>query len=160
MIAHKIGSLYRVIVGDTLVLIDDNAIDRAVGLLGDAEEILVCSTGVELEFAQGFKNKMLKIGRVVTIELRLSSAFYRASRVGSGNVCFVLLSYSGKSERLLRVARRTRESHAPVVAITSFCGNSPSGLSDVALYVSSRVKRRGRATGIATSFEKQRFRPL
>lgn len=140
VIAHKIGSLYREIVDDTLGLIDDDSIDRAVGVLGDAAEILVCSTGVELEFAQGFKNKMLKIGRVVTIEPRVSSAFYRASHAGSGNVCFVLLSYSGESERLLRVARRARESHAPVVAITSFGGNSLSDLSDVALYVSSRER--------------------
>ena len=58
------------------------------------------------------------------------------------------------------IDRTVGESHAPVAAITSFCGNSLSGLSDVALYVSSRVKRRGRATGIATSFKKQRFRLL
>lgn len=58
------------------------------------------------------------------------------------------------------IDRTVGESHAPVVAITSFCGNSLSGLSNVVLYVSSRVKRRGRATGIATSFKKQRFRLL
>ena len=51
------------------------------------------------------------------------------------------------------IDRTVGESHAPVAAITSFCGNSLSGLSYVALYVSSRVKRRGRATGIATSFK-------
>lgn len=58
------------------------------------------------------------------------------------------------------IDRTVGESHAPVVAITSFCGNSLSGLSNVVLYVSSRVKRRGRTTGIATSFKKQRFRLL
>lgn len=60
------------------------------------------------------------------------------------------------------IAHRSRlgSLDAPVAAITSFCGNSLSGLSYVALYVSSRVKRRGRATGIATSFKKQRFRLL
>jgi len=51
------------------------------------------------------------------------------------------------------IDRTVGESHAPVVAITSFCGNSLSGLSYVAPYVSSRVKRRGRAMGIATSFK-------
>lgn len=60
----------------------------------------------------------------------------------------------------LAIDRTVGESHALVAAITSFCGNSLSGLSYVALYVSSRVKRRGRATGIATSFKKQRFRLL
>lgn len=58
------------------------------------------------------------------------------------------------------IDRTVGESHVSVVAITSFCGNSLSGLSNVVLYVSSRVKRRGRATGIATSFKKQRFRLL
>lgn len=60
------------------------------------------------------------------------------------------------------IAHRSRlgSLDAPVAAITSFCGNSLSGLSNVVLYVSSRVKRRGRATGIATSFKKQRFRLL
>lgn len=58
------------------------------------------------------------------------------------------------------INRTVGESHAPVVAITSSGGNSLSGLSNVPLYVSSRMKRRGRATGIATSFKKQRFRLL
>lgn len=83
VIAHKIGSLYRVIFDDTLGLVEDNAVERTVG-----------------------------------------------------------------------------EAHAPVAAITFSGGNSLSGLSNVVLYVSSRVKRRGRATGIATSFKKQGFRLL
>lgn len=41
---------------------------------------------------------------------------------------------------MLRIARRARESLAPVVAITSFGGYSLSGLSDAALYASSRER--------------------
>ena len=138
VVAHKIGTLYREIVDDTLGLLHPEALDHVVAAMGSAREVVVCATGVQLSFAEGFRNKMLKIGRTVELEPRTSSAFYRAAHARDGSVAFVMLSYSGASERLLRVARAARANGAPVVAITSLGGNALSGLADATLHVSTR----------------------
>lgn len=140
VVAHKIGALYREIVDDTLGLLRPEALDQAVAALGAARQIVVCATGVQLSFAEGFRNKMLKIGRDVVLEPRTSSAFYRASHARDGSTAFVLLSYSGASDRLLRVARAARGSGAPLVAVTSIGGNALTELADTALLVSTREK--------------------
>lgn len=138
VVAHKMGTLYREIVDDTLGLVRPAALDRAVAMLSAAHEIVVSATGVQLSFAEGFRNKMLKIGRLVSLEPRTSAAFYRAMNAQGGATAFVLLSYSGTSERLLRIARAARQSGAPVLAITSLGGNTLAELADVVLPVSTR----------------------
>lgn len=138
--AHKIGALYREIVDDTLGLLRPCELDRAVSAVASAHEIVVSATGVQLAFAEGFRNKMLKIGRHVYLEPRTSAAFYRAMNADPGSIAFVLLSYSGESERLLRVARAAHESASTVLAITSIGDNALSGLADIVLQVSTREK--------------------
>lgn len=140
VVAHKIGTLYREIVDDTLGLLRPSELDRAVSALASAREIVVSATGVQLAFAEGFRNKMLKIGRHVSLEPRTSAAFYRAMNADPQSTVFVLLSYSGESERLLRVARAARESASTVLAVTSIGGNALSGLADIVLQVSTREK--------------------
>lgn len=140
VVAHKMGALYREIVDDTLGLLKPEVLGRAVKTLGSVKQIVVCATGVQLSFAEGFRNKMLKIGRDVVLEPRTSSAFYRATHARDGSTAFVLLSYSGASERLLRVARAARTSGAPLIAVTSIGGNALSELADMTLHVSTREK--------------------
>lgn len=140
VIAHKMGTLYREVVDDTLGLLAEDVLDRAVGALDAAEDVCVFSTGVQADIAQGFRDKMLKIGRLVTIETRANVAFYRASHADPARSLFILLSYSGETEQLLRVARKLNERTVPLIAITSFGGNSLSALADIVLYVSTREK--------------------
>ena len=140
VIAHKMGTLYREVVDDTLGLLAEDVLDRAVVALDAAEDVCVFSTGVQADIAQGFRDKMLKIGRLVTIETRANVAFYRASHADPARSLFILLSYSGETEQLLRVARKLNERTVPLIAITSFGGNSLSALADVVLYVSTREK--------------------
>lgn len=140
VIAHKMGALYREVVDDTLGLLAEDVLDRAVGALDAAEDVCVFSIGVQADIAQGFRDKMLKIGRSVTIETRANAAFYRAAHADPARSLFILLSYSGETEQLLRVARKLNERTVPLIAITSFGGNSLSALADIVLYVSTREK--------------------
>ena len=138
VISRKIGALYREIVDETLEHIDDRALGRATRLLASALEIVVTASGVQLAFAEGFKNKMLKIGHSVVVESRVEAALYRAAHARRGETALILLSYSGESGRILRVARLARERSAPVIALTSSGGNTLSRIADVALVVPSR----------------------
>lgn len=137
-IARRIGALYQGIIDDTLGMLDADAFERAIRIVDAAREVIVCSTGVELDSARSFRNKMLKIGRSVSLESQVSAAFYRAVHAQGTEVAFVLLSYSGESERLLRVARQAAARGLPVIAITSYGGNSLSALATVSLFVSTR----------------------
>ena len=140
VIAHKMGTLYREVVDDTLGLLTEEVLDRAVAALDAADEICLFSTGVQADIAQGFRDKMLKIGRLTTIEARANAAFYRAAHADPARSVFIIMSYSGETEQLLRVARKLNERAVPLIAITSFGGNSLSELADIVLCVSTREK--------------------
>lgn len=85
---------------------------------------------------------MLKIGRLVTIETRANAAFYRASHADPARSLFILFSYSGETEQLLRVARKLNERTVPLIAITSFGGNSLSALADIVSASTGEMKKR------------------
>lgn len=141
--ASKIGALYREIVDDTLGLIDEETLDRAVELIDAAEEVVVCSIGVQSDIAEAFKGEMLKIGRNVVVESRTNAAYYRATHARADETVFLLASYSGETEQLIRVARKVHERGLPLIAITSFGGNTLSDLADLVLPVSSRERLEG-----------------
>lgn len=136
--ARKIGALYREVVDDTLDLIPEEALDQAVKIIDAADEVCFFSAGVQAALAEGFEDEMLKIGRNVTIVRRANTVFYRAAHAEPGRVAFILASYSGETDQLVRVARKVRERGIPLIAITSFGGNTLSTLADVVLPVSSR----------------------
>lgn len=139
VVANKVGQLYRDIIDDTLRMLDEGVLDRAVGLLDSAYEICVFSAGVQADIAHAFADKMLKIGCNVVVERRANAAYYRAAHAMPGTV-FVVLSYSGETDQLIRVAKKIRECNASLIAITSYGGSSLADLADVVLYVSTREK--------------------
>lgn len=141
--ANKIGALYREIIDDTLELIDEAALDRAVELIDAAEEVYVCSAGVQADIAEGFKGEMLKIGRNVVVESYVNAAYYRAAHVDPRHSVFMVASYSGETEQLMRVVRKLHDRSVPLIAITSFGGNTLSDLADVVLPVSSHERLEG-----------------
>ncbi len=140
VVASKMGALYREIVDDTLALLAPDVLDRVVGIIDGADEVVIFSNGVQADLVRGFCDKMLKIGRDVVIETRANAAFYRASHADPDRCAFVVLSYSGETEQTLHVARKLCERAVPLIAITSFGGNGLSELADEVLYVSTREK--------------------
>lgn len=139
VVANKMGQLYQETVKDQLNLIHHDGLQLAINILQKARTVYVCSAGVQIDVARTFKEKMVKIGKDVVIEDKLDDAFSRASFC-LGDCAFILISYSGETDQLLRIAAKLKGRQVKTVALTSYGSNSLASMADVSLYVSSREK--------------------
>lgn len=139
VVANKIGSLYHEIIDDTLVLLDHDSLQNAINALKQSQVIYLYSAGVQADLAKTFKDKMLKIGKNVVVETRMNEIFYRAL-FADKNDLFIIISYSGEVESLLRGVEKLKERNIPIIAITSYGKNSLSKLASHVLYVASKEK--------------------
>lgn len=139
VVANKMGQLYHEIINDTLSLIDHDILQSSINILNKSKTIYVCSSGVQSDLAKTFKDKMLKIGKNVIVESKMDEAFYMASFCECDSV-FLMISYSGETEQMLRIAKKLTERKIPVIGITTYGGNSLSNLANYTLAVSTREK--------------------
>ena len=139
ILANKMGQLYQEIINDTLSLLKHDTLQACINILKKAETIHICSSGVQTDIAETFKDKLLKIGKNVIIEHKMDESFYRASYCKEDDV-FIMISYTGETEILLRVAKKLQERNIASMAITSYGDNALSNLVKQVLYVSTREK--------------------
>lgn len=138
-VAHKIRYLYQDTLGDIVTLMNEESLEKVVKLIMNAKNIYIFSSGVQVDIAKAFKDKMLKIGKSVIVESKMDEAYYIASFSDTSNVC-LMISYSGETEILLRVARKLKKRKIPMIAMTSYGDNSLSKISNEVIYVSTREK--------------------
>ncbi|WP_161841609.1 MurR/RpiR family transcriptional regulator [Candidatus Enterococcus huntleyi] len=139
IIANKIGALYQETIADSLSLLVPRNLQEATDIIRKSENIFIGSAGDTIEMGQTFRNRMIKIGKNVIIDTRLDNLFYEAINARKTD-CFILISYSGETSRLLRVAEKLKERQIPAIIITSYGENSLSNLSSCTLYLSTREK--------------------
>lgn len=82
---------------------------------------------------------MIKIGKTVIVERRSDNLFYAACQAGD-DTCFVLISYSGETESLLKIAEKLRRRKIPTIVLTSFGDNSLSNMFETVIRLSTREK--------------------
>lgn len=138
-LASKLSVLYQETAMDTLSLMNHDTLQKVTQMLTSCENIFVCSAGDAIEIGRMFKNRMIKIGKKVVVEERTDNLFYEACYANK-NDCFILLSYSGETDRLLKVAKKLAERKIPSIAVTSYGNNSLSELIPCAVYTSTREK--------------------
>lgn len=136
-ISAKMGALFRETVDDTLTLVESDALQRAVDLIAQAPVSYVFSEGTQVYLAEDFADKMARIGRRVTVLHKADVTYFLGGDAKDREV-FVILSYSGETPNILRVARQIKAGGGSVIAITSYGRNSLSQLADVTLHVSTR----------------------
>ena len=95
--------------------------------------------GDTFEMAKTFKNRMIKIGKTVIVERRTDNLYYSACQVPK-DACFILISYSGETESLLKVAKLLQNRKIPTIVLTSFSENALSSMSDIVIRISTREK--------------------
>lgn len=138
-LAKKISALYTETIADTLGLMHHDSLQKATQLLLTHQNIFVGAAGDPLEMAETFKNRMIKIGKNVQVERRADNLFYLASTADQ-TTCFILISYSGGVETILRTAKVLKERQIPFFVLTSYGSNHLSEISPLVLYLSSREK--------------------
>ncbi len=138
-VANKIGVLYEEIVRDCQSLLNPEVLGKVIRLLRAAPRIYICASSAQLGVAEVFRDKMMKIGRLVHICNQADEGFYHASYCEAGSL-FFLISYTGETKRVLKAAKKVRERGLSSVAVTSYGSNTLSSMCAVSLYVSTREK--------------------
>jgi DNA-binding MurR/RpiR family transcriptional regulator len=139
-IAPNLSTLYQETIQDTHALIAHGSLKQALRMIENNEIIYVLASSSQIGIADSFQDKMAKIGKPVFVLDHTDYAYYQASFLEKGKGCFILISYTGETERCLRIAQKLCEKHVDFLTITSFGKNSLSALSKCRLYVSTREK--------------------
>ena len=138
-LASKIATLYKETVEDSLSLLHHDSLQAATKLLSNAAIIYLGMVGDTFEMAETFKNRMIKIGKTVIVERRTDNLYYSACQVPK-DACFILISYSGETESLLKVAKLLQYRKIPTIVLTSFGENALSSMFDIVIWISTREK--------------------
>ena len=137
-VAGKISSLYQETINDTHSLIEQHNLETITKLLNETRIIYITSGGNQINLGKLFREKMNWIGKAVIV-LSTNEA-YESISLPHKDVCYILISYSGETPLLLKVAKKLKKTNIKFIAITSYGQNSLSQLADYTLYVSTRER--------------------
>lgn len=135
--ANSIAQLYTETIQDTISLLEASELRKAVAMFQARPCIHIYSAGTAINQAESFREKMLKIGRPVSISNNLNYQLYEAECL-SGQDVAVIISYSGETGRMIQIAQTCRRRQVPVIALTSFGENSLTRYASCKLTLSTR----------------------
>ncbi|RAS76926.1 MurR/RpiR family transcriptional regulator [Priestia endophytica] len=138
-VAAKIGHLASESIEDTLSLLKHTELQKAVELLHKSQHISIYGISNSLIMAYDFKHKMLRINKYVDIMNVPEEQPFVASNSTPQHVA-ILISYSGETEGVLKIANLLKRNRTPIISLTSIGENSLRKLSDCALSISTREK--------------------
>ncbi|WP_028044723.1 MurR/RpiR family transcriptional regulator [Candidatus Stoquefichus massiliensis] len=135
--AHKLSHLYEDTIHDSMSLLHHDDLQKALNLIKYSHSIHVFSYGTALNLAESFKEKMLKIGKNVIISNNLNYQLYEVTCIPKGDIA-IIISYSGETVNIIKLAEICQKRTIPIIAITSFGENTLSQLSSVKLTMSTK----------------------
>lgn len=138
-IANKIGNLTKETIDDTLELIDQNQLYKAVEYIEQAEVIHISAISFPLILARDFQLKMRRLGKIVEITDLVGEQLYTLPIVREKDIA-IIISYSGEIPLLKEMSQIYKERNIPIIAITSLGENSIKNISDVVLEITTREK--------------------
>lgn len=134
---NNIANLYKETINDTISLINYDALKKATTMLKYCYGISIFSAGTALNQAESFKEKMMKIGKRVSISNNLNYQLYEVSCLTKRDVA-IIISYSGETEKTIQVAMECQKKSIPIIVITSFGENSLSEYATCKLVISTK----------------------
>ncbi|WP_311981664.1 MurR/RpiR family transcriptional regulator [Streptococcus parauberis] len=139
VLVNKLSSLYQETISDTVGLMHHDSLQKTSQMLIDCQKVVIGSAGDAMDIAETFKNRMIKIGKFVHVERRMDNLFYQAS-ISNQDTCFILISYSGEVETIIRTAYILKKRHIPFFVLTSYGNNKLTEISALTLFLSTREK--------------------
>lgn len=136
-VAQNIGQLYEEAIRDTMQQLRYEDLRKAMLLFKYHEELHIFSAGTAINQAETFREKMLKIGKRVSISNNLNYQQYQACCLSQRDVA-IIISYSGETPRMLTIAQQCKRSGTPILALTSFGENSLTRYADCKLTLSTK----------------------
>lgn len=138
-IMNNMVTLYKEVSEDTIKCLDINELNKAIDMIKESNNIYVFSSGMTLNLARLFQEKMLKINMNVIVYDSLDLQYIKSVNCEQSD-CFILLSYTGETTRILQIARNLKLRKAKTISVTSIGNNHLSNLTTCHLYVSSHEK--------------------
>lgn len=138
-VANKIARLHESAIRDTKDLLRPEALFQVQHMLAKCTSIHVFSQGTQLNDAESFREKMMKVGMFVSIPSNLNYQQYEAVCLTPGDLA-LMISYSGETAAMLQAARVLRAHRVPILAFTSIGENSLSRLAGCVLNLATREK--------------------
>lgn len=136
-IASKVSHLALNSIEDTLSLLKNDELKKAVQLLCKSQVINVYGIGNSLLMAYDFKHKMLRINKHVEIMNFPGEQIIVASNSSPAN-CAILISYSGESKEVLKIAEILKSKNTQMIVLTSIGENSLTAFADCIFSISTR----------------------
>lgn len=138
-VCNSIAHLYEETSKDTLSLIDYQKMIHAIELLNKAQNIYVICIGVGLDIAKVFADRMMRIGKKITVSDNLNYQFYQSYNANK-NDCFIVISYTGTTLRTRTYFENIKKSDASCILITSVGENYLSQNANVILHMTTFEK--------------------
>ncbi len=148
-IASKLAHLKKESVQDTLTLIQDEQLKKAVTFMRQATTVQLFTLANLTFLAEEFVYKLRHIHKSAEIFVTQNTMYQEAAMSTKKN-CAILISYSGESSEILQIARLLKNNRVPMIAITSIGENSLSKLADVALRITTREKAYSKIAGFSS----------
>lgn len=138
IIAGKIQKLEHDAINATYDLLKNLDLTELSKFLKPYSTIMLFSVG-DPGPLYAFRNKMLKIGKNVVINNTRDSAFYYAD-MHAKDWLFILISYSGETPVVVRLAKYLKKHGASILALTSYGENTLQHHVDHKLYLATGEK--------------------
>lgn len=136
-IAHHISKLQIETIQDTMKLLKHDDLYTAMRYIRNAKQLDIYGVSDYVLLAQQFARKMFLIQKNVHLCQLPGDSQVQAAMSDSSH-CAILISYTGETEFILKVAYLLKKRKTPIIAITCIAENHLSQIADVTLRISSR----------------------
>ena len=133
------GTLMKETVDDTLSLLTHDKLQQATSLLTKANTIYVYGTENNNAYLDLFKYKLLRINKKIIHENTYGNQMYTALQA-TPNDCVILISYSGESSSMVKIAKELGKKKIPLITLTCIGNNTVNNYATCALFISTREK--------------------
>lgn len=138
-IAYRLLKVHCETIEDTLKLLDFRNIDLISRKLNKAHRIFLFANGNSLITGLDFQYKMVRIGKLVELCSNIGDQSFMSYNCGSNDIA-ILVSYSGETSELVKIAKILQNNKVESIAITSIGDNQLSHYCSYIINMCSREK--------------------
>lgn len=138
-ITNQLAALKKEVIEDTQSLLSYKTLNKAIRTLSESQTIHIFATSNNNLLPLTFQQKMSRIRRDVRVHSLEGEQYFDAYQA-LPNSCALLISYSGETSSLLKVAKILHLQNIPIILLTSIGENSISELADCRLFISTKEK--------------------
>ncbi len=135
-IADKITRKNILSLEDTLNLLDYDVVDKTVDLLMKADNICAFGLGSSFNVARDLQQKLLRLNKHITIAEDWHVQWLTARNMTSQDLG-IAISYSGKTQEIIRCIESMKENRVPTVSITRYGSSAIADLCDYNLFIAA-----------------------